>query len=128
MEDNFQLFDCEDGDIVIDFDGHILKVSQLDQAISKVILDNDGLKQLNEKLDKINSRTLPSTKNKKDWIEQGVDCKVLKPGKNWESGKFRVKFTLEFCPDEPEIKETAQIQEPESPLDDLRRQIKDISS
>lgn len=116
------MFDCEDGDIVIDFDGHILKVSQLDQAISKVILDNDGLKQLNEKLDKINSRTLPSTKNKKDWIEQGVDCKVLKHGKNWESGKFRVKFTLEFCPDEPEIIE------PESPLDDLRRKINEATS
>jgi hypothetical protein len=49
-------------------------------------------------------------KNPDDWINNGVDCQILKPSKNWQKGKLRMKVSLEFCPDEPE-----------SPLDDLRR-------
>jgi len=44
----------------------------------------------------------------------GIDCKILKPGKGWQKGKIRL--TLEFIPDQPII--------PPSPLDDLRKQIK----
>ncbi len=52
--------------------------------------------------------------NKKKWYVESVDCEVLKPGaKRWQKGKVRI--TLEFCPDEPE-----------SPLDDLRQQLKQI--
>ncbi|MBO1065034.1 MULTISPECIES: KGK domain-containing protein [Nostocales] len=40
---------------------------------------------------------------------------MLQPGKNWQKGKLRIKVTLQFCPDEPEIEE---IKEPESPLDE----------
>jgi hypothetical protein len=122
MEDKFEILDSENGDIVIDFDGHILKVSQLDLALLKLILDNGGLHQLNSRLDSIKSRRLPSIENSDNWMNEGVECQILKPGKNWQSGKFRMKVTLEFCSDEPEVKE------PESPLDDLRRQINDISS
>jgi hypothetical protein len=50
------------------------------------------------------------------FFENGVACKILKPGKNWQKGKIRI--TLEFCPDEPT--------QATSPLDDLRKQIKEI--
>ncbi len=30
MEDKFQILDSEQGDVIIDFDGYILKASQLD--------------------------------------------------------------------------------------------------
>ncbi|MEW5855912.1 MAG: KGK domain-containing protein [Cyanobacteriota bacterium] len=49
------------------------------------------------------------------WFSEGINCKVLKPGANWKQGKVRV--TLEFCPDEPE-----------SPLEDIRQQLKEDDS
>jgi hypothetical protein len=54
----------------------------------------------------------------KKWIDEGLECEVLNLGANpWKKGKVRVKVTVEFCPDKPEITE------PESPLDDIRREI-----
>jgi hypothetical protein len=48
------------------------------------------------------------------YYSKGLNCEVLKLGtKGWQKGKVRI--TLEFCPDEPE-----------SPLDDLRQQLKQI--
>ncbi|MBD2626466.1 KGK domain-containing protein [Trichormus variabilis] len=128
MEDNFEILDSEEGDIVIDCNGHILKVSQLDVALSKVILDKGSLNHLNHELKSINSRVLPDVKKPDDWINNGVACQILKPGKNWQTGKLRIKVNLEFCPDDPEIEQTTKSQEPESPLDDLRRMINDATS
>jgi hypothetical protein len=109
MEDNFEMISSEQSDVVIDFDGFILKASQLDLALSKVILDKGKLDHLNHELKSINSRVLPSVKNPDDWINDGVDCQILKPSKNWQKGKLRMKVSLEFCPDEPK-----------SPLDEFR--------
>ena len=53
-----------------------------------------------------------------DWFEQGANCEILKLGsQGCQKGKLKihVQVSLEFCPDEPEV------QEPESPLDDLRK-------
>jgi hypothetical protein len=122
MEDKFQSLNSEQSDVVIDFDGYILKASQLNLALSKVILDKGSLKHLNHELESINSRVLPSVKKPDDWINNGVDCQILKPSKNWQKGKLRMKVSVEFCPNEPEI------EEPESPLDDLRRKINDATS
>ncbi len=61
------------------------------------------------------------------WFTEGIDCEVLKLGaKDWQKGKVRIRVSLEFCPDEPETKETPAINQPEigpteSPLDDIRR-------
>lgn len=63
------------------------------------------------------------------WFDVGLNCETLSPGaKGWQKGTVRIKVTLEFCPDEPEIEETPpneqpEISEPESPLDDLRQLI-----
>ncbi|MGI2902910.1 KGK domain-containing protein [Tolypothrix sp. VBCCA 56010] len=74
--------------------------------------------------------------------KEGINCERLILGsKNWQNGKLRirayiessydenegeenlnVKINLEFSPDEPEITE------PESPLDDIRRMIKEVST
>lgn len=67
------------------------------------------------------------------WLQNGIDCERLKPGLNeWQKGRVRIKVSLEFCPDEPEIEEElvseqVEIEEPESPLDDLRRMINEKS-
>lgn len=61
------------------------------------------------------------------WFDKGKDCEVLKiSSKGWQKGKLRIKLALEFYPDEPEIEETSVSNEPkdnqpESPLDDIRR-------
>ncbi len=34
-----------------------------------------------------------------NFFTEGVDCEILRPGKNWQKGK--VKMRLEFYPDEP---------------------------
>ncbi|MCT7988157.1 KGK domain-containing protein [Laspinema olomoucense] len=41
----------------------------------------------------------------------GLECKVLQPGKKWQTGKIRIKVL--FCPDNPS--------EPDSPLDEIRK-------
>ena len=57
-------------------------------------------------------------------FSEGVDCELLKFGaKGWEKGKIRVKLTVEFCPDEPEVEATSTNNQLESPLDDIRQMI-----
>lgn len=57
--------------------------------------------------------------------EGGVGVEVLKlDAKGWRKG--RIRFSLEFCPDKPEIEEINQINNVEnnqtsSPLDDIRQ-------
>lgn len=59
-----------------------------------------------------------------DWFHKGVVCEVLMLGdKSWEKGKLRFKITLEFEPDEPAVDQTTASNQPESPLDVIRRQI-----
>ena len=39
-------------------------------------------------------------------LEQGIDSELLRLGANvWQKGKVKIKVTLEFRPDEPEVKE-----------------------
>jgi len=63
------------------------------------------------------------------WFGDGIDCEALKIGaKGWQKGKVKITVIVEFCPDEPEMEETPENNEsetskPESPLDDLRRQL-----
>lgn len=57
----------------------------------------------------------------------GVNCEVLKIGaKGWKKGKVRIRVSLEFCPDEPDIQEALESNQLlsnqlESPLDDIRQ-------
>ncbi len=59
--------------------------------------------------------------------EDGLELEVLKlDAKGWKKGK--VRFSVEFCSDEPEIKETTQsnnieINQTSSPLDDIRQRM-----
>lgn len=49
-------------------------------------------------------------------LGEGIDCEILRPdARGWQKGK--VRFSLEFCPDESK-----------SPLDDLRQQISEPES
>ncbi len=59
----------------------------------------------------ISSWNHESYQDRKKWLNEGLECEVLKLGeKQWQKGKLRVNVTLEFCPDQIE-----------SPLDDIRQ-------
>lgn len=68
------------------------------------------------------------TEGKENWLTNGIDCKILKPGaKTWQRGKVRI--ALEFEPENLEVKESDKNNElgedqEVSPLDDLRQKIK----
>jgi KGK domain len=53
---------------------------------------------------------------------EGFECCILIPGQQWRTGKIRVH--LEFCPDEIEDNRL-DIKQENSPLDDLRQQLKE---
>jgi hypothetical protein len=120
MEEKFQVIDSEQGDVVIDFGNKTFKLSLLVSLMTEIIL-NKKLEELNNKLRDHGSGKLPSY----DESSAGVDCQILKPSKNWQKGKVRIKVTLEFCPDEPEIEE---IKEPESPLMEIQRKLNEATS
>jgi len=67
--------------------------------------------------------------NNRKWFSDGKNCEILSiGGGGWQKGNLRIKFTLEFCPDEPEVRQAIQSNElesnqSESPLDDIRRMI-----
>jgi KGK domain len=54
------------------------------------------------------------------WLTDGVNCQALKVGEGiWKTGKLRIKFVVEFCPDEPNSSNSL-LKASNSPLDDLR--------
>lgn len=55
-------------------------------------------------------------RNSASWFNQGGECEILRAGsQGWQKGQIKIKVTLEFIPDEPEVIE--------SPLDDVRQEI-----
>jgi hypothetical protein len=134
MEYNSYLQNGSDDD-VISFGGKMYKFGQFKSALQSVFtgnladviiesLDSQGINGTSIYV--VPSRGSAYTVNWKWWGE-GKDCEILSIGaKGWQKGKIRMKVTLEFCPDEPEVEETSTsntITEPESPLDDLRQMI-----
>ena len=130
MEDNYSLQNYS-ADDVVSFGSAMFKVGQFRQAIGTA-LTGSLQTTLNETLKaqglQINTNIyLPNTKHRSEqyWFREGINCEILKIGsKGWRKGKVRLRVSLEFCPDEPEIDETApsnEIPQPESPLDDIRQ-------
>lgn len=73
----------------------------------------------------VKEKSAPLTEEKEKWFNEGLDCKILKPGaKRWRRGKVRI--SLEFEPEELEVAEASKSSEPEaskviSPLDNIRQ-------
>ncbi|HEY9690821.1 MAG TPA: KGK domain-containing protein [Oculatellaceae cyanobacterium] len=134
MEDNFLLENCGDEDALLLSDKG-LKAGTLKQKITDIFKTkfegwlNEELKSqgLELRTQEYNSRL--GYYITQQWLGNGRDCEVLKiGGKGWKKGKMKIRVSLEFCPDEPEDTETPEnpqpeTNQPESPLDDLRRMI-----
>ncbi|AFY46505.1 KGK domain protein [Nostoc sp. PCC 7524] len=122
MEENFSLSNCSNDD-ALSVKDKVFKILQIKEAIKKSFsgeLSNELYKALNNCGVSIDpGGYLVGNKFYRcnnQWFNQGIDCEILKPGsQGWQTGKLKIKVTLEFIPDQPNIPE------PESPLDDLRR-------
>ncbi|OKH33931.1 hypothetical protein NIES2119_21800 [[Phormidium ambiguum] IAM M-71] len=121
MEYNYYLQNCSNDD-VIQFSNAIHKVGQLKTAMKLAVNNQDNLPcTLYSALHKQGFKLEDLAATQKLLID-GLDAEILKIGaKGWQKGKIRVRVTLEFEPDEPETNE------PESPLDDLRRMMNENS-
>lgn len=125
MKFDFDMQKFGDND-VISFAEQMTKVGKFKEALNSAIT-NLG----NELVEWFESQQIKGTKiydgSRRDftnwkWFTEGKNCEILKIGaKGWQKGKIRLRVILEFEPEEPETNE------PESPLDDLRRMMNDNS-
>lgn len=128
MTDQFKPLDdvTEDQQTVLSFEYSMYKVGEF-MVQMKSAFGESGLPNCSQRLK--NRGGVPFLNQPNSWLKEGVKCELLKPGSNgWKKGKVRIKMILEFCPDEPEVEEILEINEPnipqpESPLDDLRQRI-----
>lgn len=139
MEDNSFLPDCGDDD-VLQFRSEMLKVDKVRKAVQKAF-DGKVAQTLSDSLKSQGVNIAPESQIINDeihsfhsrWFGEGIDCELLKiAAKGWQKGKVRIRLTLEFCPDEPEVAGTVasndpEIAQPESPLDVIRRMINENS-
>lgn len=125
MESEFKPIDSNNDD-VLELGDNIYKVSRLKEAMTKSI--NASLaRRLYDQFTSfginINSSIF------ENWFAQGIDCKILNLGsQSWKKGKVKFQVSIEFYIEEDVEKtesEDSKITEPESPLDDLRRMIKE---
>ena len=136
MEDKFDFHNCGNDD-ALSFGRAMLKVEKLKQTVNRVLPEYGLGETLNKSLIEQQLTIEVNFDNNRQrfsydkWFGQGIDCEILRVGaQGWKKGKIKLKLnvTIEFCPDEPEVEETPEnnqleISQPESPLDDLRRQL-----
>ncbi|MEG4007596.1 KGK domain-containing protein [Microcoleus sp. Pol11C1] len=136
MEDKFDFHNCGNED-ALSFGNAMLKVEKLKETVNRVLPEYGLGETLNKSLIEQQLTIEVNFDNNRKrfsydkWFGQGIDCEILRVGaQGWKKGKIKLKLnvTIEFCPDEPEVEETPENNEsetskPESPLDDLRRQL-----
>ena len=117
MEDNSYLPEYGDDDVLSFASGEMFKIGKFRQALKTVCTDQNQIpNSLHSALSTRGIKISGGASATKTILEDGVDGEVLRIGaKGWQKGKWRIKVSLEFSPDEPEISE------PESPLDDIRQ-------
>lgn len=137
MQEKIYLQNCGEDD-VLSYQGKMWKLGSIKDGLRNVFPESKlgqhiclqfkmdlGSRYVNENG---KSREIPISYE--EWFLDGIDCEVLKIGaKGWQKGKVKIhlQVSLEFYPDEPEIEEIAVSNETESPLDDIRRMIKQDS-
>ena len=126
MEYNAFLQKCNDDD-VLELNNQTVKLSKLHSDLKyalNVYANSDVLLALAKNL---KTTPLSDTTIRQLFSADGANANILCIGsQGWKTGKIKLKITLEFCPDEPEIEEITQssdleINQAESPLDDIRR-------
>ena len=136
MQEHIFLENYKDDD-VCSFGSTMFKVGKLRQVMESAIAQSlepavaKSFESHQLQINTIKYDTQLSRNIQQQWFRGGIDCETLKIGaKGWQKGKVKIRVFVEFCPDEPEVEETPENNEsetskPESPLDDLRRQLLD---
>ena len=118
MELNSYLQECGDDD-VIEFAGASFKLGKLKEILGFAFTNQNKVPY--SVFNSFQEKGVTLGKNyliAETLLNKGLDAEVLRLGaKGWQKGKVRIKVTLEFIPDEPELPQ------PESPLDDLRQML-----
>ena len=135
MKDKCDFHNCANDD-ALSFGDAMLKVEKLKETVNRVLPEDALGQRLGEllsqqKLDIDVGLTTDLQRAYEKWFGEGIDCEILRVGaQGWQKGKIKLKLnvTIEFCPDEPEVEDTpknnqSETNQPESPLDDLRRQL-----
>ena len=109
LNTNDFLTQCNDKDVISINSNQWIGMHKLKNDVTNAFKYSDGLSSIR------NSITSYSGLNtSKDLFEGGQECEILKAGsQGWQKGKLKIKVTLEFIPDEPEVES--------SPLDDIRQ-------
>ena len=130
-QDNYPLKNLSSDD-VISIDGKLHKVENLKDGLKAFFeeeaqFDPRGLMQPNgpnyvsDKLNKQGIKTTYSTIN--SCFREGLESEVLNANTGgWKKGKLKFKVVIEFSFDDDEP-EKNQLQEYQSPLDEIRREI-----
>ena len=132
MKDKFSFHNCGNDD-ALSFGNAMLRVEKLKETVNQVLPENGLGHTLIQLLSQqqLNIDVGIQRNAYEKWFGQGIDCEILRVGaQGWKKGKIRLKLnvTIEFSPDEPEVEEIpekneSETSQPESPLDDLRRQL-----
>ncbi len=131
MDNRFRAIDVahEYKDTVLSFSSSTSSMFKVGEFVSAA-KDSFLLRGLEELSGKLGSRGGIPRPRGDDWLNQGLDCEILQPSKGWQKGKVRIRISIEFCPDEPEVTEVPESNELEngqskSLLDDVRQIVKD---
>lgn len=102
MANNYKSLENEANVInIIDQDLHRFYV---DQSMFKLGHLIEGIKCKLIDLSRSDLKAENKNLNRKKWLNDGVEVEVLKVGAlGWQKGKLKLKVTVEFCPDEPEL-------------------------
>jgi hypothetical protein len=123
MEYNSYLQECGDDD-VLSFSNAMFKVGKFRDAVEYAFTDKD---QVQPSLGYALRQKGVEPSNIRELLGEGVNCEVLRiASKGWQKGKVRIKVSVEFYVEgdsEQLVSEPAEIELPESPLDDLRQMI-----
>ena len=115
MECNNYLKGCNNDDVIL-FNGELYKIETIKSSFDAFLesteynsaSDNlaDNFATFGVKIDTDATLLL---------LNEGLESEILRIASNgWKKGKLKIKVSLEFIPDEPEISEY------ESPLDEIR--------
>ena len=116
MEDNSYLPNCGDDD-VLQFESNMFRVRKVREAMNYVFTNPNILVDNIENALKSQQVTIHRATIIRS-LTNGADCEFLSLGaKGWQTGKFRIRVSVEFYPDEPEINQ------PEWSLDSMRQEI-----
>lgn len=126
MEYNSFLEKCNESD-VLEFENQMVKLDKFKANLNGAFHMNNksALAEIAKYI--LPPQSLGSTNIYNFFNGDGIEASILRIGsQGWKKGKIKLKVTLEFCLDEPEIEEItqsndAEINQTSSPLDDIRQ-------